>query len=351
MKHRIIPALAVVIVTGLLLQACGKGSAEATKKDDESNTRVVNVKTETVTPTGFTETIQVTGTVAADADVMVPADEGGRVLQWKVPLGARVSKGQVLLQIDSAMARAGFDAAMAQYNIAQTSFLKQKKVYEQEAISELQLKTLEYQRDAAKAQMEMSRERLLRMGVRSPISGVLNKRFVEEGEMCGPGLPVAQVVNTSSLKIVAGVPERYASSFHLGDSVYFNVDAVPGKTFRGSITFVGAAVDKDNRSVPIEARVIQSGAELKPDMIASMLITLSSRPNSIVIPEDYIQAVNVNEYIVYVLEDSMAMERKVQVGGTSKGKVLVTSGLEAGDQLITLGYQNVANNQRVAVQN
>lgn len=351
MKHVIIPTLALVLVAGSLLQGCGKEEAESAPAGGRNGEHIVSVKTENIEEMPFIETIQVTGTVAAYEDVMVPADEGGRVLKWRVPLGARVSRGQVLVLLDTAIVRAAFDAAKAQYNIAQTSYLKQKKVYEQEAISELQLKTLEYQRDAALAQMNLSKERLDRMSIRSPINGVLNKRLVEEGEMSGPGLPIAHVVNTSTLKIVAGVPERYANSFRLGDRVEFTVDAVPGKTFKGKISFVGAAVEKDNRTVPIEVHVQQSGSELKPDMIASMEITLSTRANSIVIPEDYVQTVNIDEFIVYVLEDSVARERKVKVGGSSGGKVLITAGLEAGEELITLGHQNVANNQRVSVKN
>ena len=282
---------------------------------------------------------------------MVPSDEGGRVLAWLVPLGARVRSGQVLAQLDSAIVRATYDAAVAQYRIAQTNFEKQQKVYEEQGISELQLKTLQYQRDAARAQMDMARARLDRTRIKSPINGILNARLVEAGEMSGPGLPIAHVVNSDRLKIVAGIPERYANSFRSGDKVRFTVDALPGESFAGSIRFVGAAVNKDNRSIPVEVDIAAHGGRLKPEMIAKMLVTLGSRTQSIVVPEDYVSRTDRDSFVAYVEEDGVARERTLRIGASSKGSMLILEGLAAGDRLITLGYQNVADGQRVVVKN
>jgi len=280
---------------------------------------------------------------------MVPADEGGRVLSWLVPLGGSVRSGQVLVQLDSVLLRAQYDAALAQYNIAQTNFEKQEKVYEEQGISELQLKTLQYQRDAAKAQMEMARERLDRTRVKSPIDGKLNARLVEAGEMSLPGAPIAHVVNTRQIKLEAGIPERYAASFRVGDPVSFTVDAIAGEEFSGIISFVGSAVNQDNRTIPVEARVANAGGKLKPDMIAAMTIRLRERENSIVVPEDYIIKSDLDEFVVYVEKDGVAKERAVTIGGTSRGDVLILDGLQPGDRLITFGQQNVSDGQPVIV--
>lgn len=344
--------LAILLAAGLLATSCGNEKAEsANNRDAMKEVPKVTVRVTEIDPTEFTQVIDITGTVASDGDVLVPADEGGRVLEWRVPLGGRVRSGQVLVQLDSALVRGAYDAALAQYNIAQTNFEKQQKVYEKQGISELQVKTLQYQRDAAKAQMEIARERLERTRVKSPIAGMLNARLVEKGEMSVPGAPIAHVVNIDQIKLEAGVPERYGSSFKVGDPVRFTVDAIPGEEFTGTITFVGSAVNPDNRTIPVEVRVRNAGGKLKPAMIAEMKVRLRARENSIVIPEDYIIKSDLDEFVVYIEQDGLAKERKVKVGATSQGDVLILDGLKPGDRLITTGQQNVSDGQPVVVEN
>ncbi len=352
MKRRMIITLSVLTMTAAgLLSSCGDKKAESAQNPAEKSSNAVTVSVTEITAGDYAEVLQLTGTVASFEDVSVPTDEGGRVLQWLVPRGASVRKGQVMVQLDSAIVRATYDAALAQYNIAQTNYEKQKKVYEQQGISELQLKTLQYQRDAAKAQMAMSRERLDRTKVKSPINGVLNTRFIEAGEMSAPGMPIAHVVNTDKLKIEAGVPERFASNFRRGDKVTFTVDALPGQKFSGTVGFIAAAVNKDNRTIPIEVLVSSAGGKLKPEMIAALRITLTAQSNVIAISEDYVVKTNIDEFSVYVVDGDVARERKVKIGGSSQGKVLIVDGLRSGDKLITLGYQNVADGQPVLVKN
>ncbi|MBE0643038.1 MAG: efflux RND transporter periplasmic adaptor subunit [Bacteroidetes bacterium] len=347
----IFPVLLLTTVTMLALSGCAKDNAESAQAAGSKEVPAVTVSVLELQPMEFDEIIDVTGTIASPEDVMVPTDEGGRVLNWKVPLGAHVRTGQVIVQLDSAIVRSTFDAAMAQFNIAQTNYEKQKNVYEQQGISELQLKTLQYQRDAARAQMEMSRARLERTSIKSPINGVLNARLVEAGEMSAPGAPIAHVVNIDRLKIQAGIPERYSSSFAQGDQVKFTVDAFPGQAYTGTIRFVGAAVNKDNRSIPVEVDIAGHKGQLKPDMIAKMKIKLGGKAQSIVVPEDYVSKTEKNEFVAYVEVDGVAHERKVTIGASSRGNLLIAEGLSAGDRLITLGHQNVAEGQRVIVKN
>jgi membrane fusion protein, multidrug efflux system len=345
--------LSIVIAlaaSSFFLASCGKKEA-AKNETKERASQVVNVKTETVVLTDFTETVQVSGTVASFEDVKIPAEEGGRVVKWLVEKGARVKKGQVLAQMDDALLKAGYDAANAAYKIAETNFQKQQKVFAEQGISDLQIKTFEYQRDAAKAQSDLMKSRWEKMQVKSPIDGVLNNRFVNAGEMIGPGMPIAHVVNMNRLKVAAGIPERYANSFKVGDAVRFTVDAIPGETFAGKVGFAAASINRDNRTLPTEIFVTAANQKLKPDMIAVIKVTLSSRPNCVVVSEDYIQKSDQNRFVVFVDNHGIAEERHIKVGATNGGKVLVEEGLKEGDHVITLGFQNVANGQKIKVEN
>lgn len=342
--------LAIPFAAGMLviLQACGNSNAESADKQ-VSNDDIINVSVEPVKKAEFVETLKLAGSVESFEDVQLSSEEGGKLLKWVVPKGAHVTAGSIIARLDTAIFKAGYDAANAQYKLAEVAYQKQKKVYEQQAISELQLKTLEYQRDAAKAQSDLARARFERTIIRSPLSGMLNNRFFEEGELVPPGVPLAHIVNTDRVKINAGVPERYAGRLSVGDPVTFAIDAFPGETYTGKITFIASSVSRDNRTIPIEASVSGAGGKMKPDMIATLNITLRAIPNAIVIPSDYIQQVDMNKRVVYVEDGGLAHERQIEIGSMSQGKAHITKGLREGEKLITLGFQNVADGQKVNV--
>jgi membrane fusion protein, multidrug efflux system len=260
-----------------------------------------------------------------------------------------VAKGTVIARLDSSVLKASYDAALAQYKLADVTYRKQKKVFEQQAISELQLQTLEYQRDAAKAGADLAEARFERTIIRSPFTGILNDRYFEVGEMVAPGAPLAHVVSNGRLKVRAGVPERFAGRLNTGDAVSFTIDAFPGEKFNGKISFVAAAINPDNRTIPVEVTIQNTGGKLKPDMIVTLNITLKAFAEAIVIPSDYIQQVDIGRFVAYVENNGIAEERVLEIASSSQGLANISKGLKEGDRLITVGFQSVAQGQKVSV--
>lgn len=339
-----------VVALGVFLYACGSSNAENGKNKKAESEAEVFVKAEPVQMRDFTETIQLTGSIESQNNITVPAEEGGRIVSWKVEKGGFVQKGQVLAQIDDAMFKAGCDAAQANYNMADVNYQKQKAAFDEQAISALQLKNLEYQRDAAKAQYDLARLRLDRTTVRSPVSGILNNRFADEGELIGPGMPVAQVIDMNDMKVLVGVPERYSKDLRVGLPVEFTVDAFEGETFAGTIAFVAAAVNPDNRTIPVEVRFANAQGKLKPMMIAAVKLKLLSSSKAVLISQDFIQQVDMGKLVVYVVNNGVAEERLVTLGGTDGSMVRVIKGLKEGDRIITVGYQNLIDKQKIKIQ-
>lgn len=349
MKYVLTAALFLtVILSGI--SGCKNSNAESEKKNAEKPEPVMFVKTQKLTLNRFTKTVQMTGSIMSMNDITVPAEESGRITDWFIAKGLYVKKGQWIGQIDSVRQRAGYDAASAAFRIADINYEKQKKAYEEQAISELQLKTLEYQRDAAKAQMTLAFQQLEKTKITSPVSGFVNDRYADAGEMIAAGMPVIQVVDVHQLKILAGVPERYAADLMMGAPVDFTVDAYPDEVFHGKIGFIAASVTSDNRSIPVEIYFNNPSGKLKPMMIAKIQLRLRADDKSIVIPQDIVQLVDMNRLVVFVADNGRAQERVVKVDGTDGRNIRIINGLNAGDDLITVGYQNLINNQKVIIQ-
>jgi membrane fusion protein (multidrug efflux system) len=309
----------------------------------------VNVRVETLQPADFSETIHLTGIVKAIEDVTVSPEEGGTLKEWTCEKGRYVERGTIIALLDDGVVKAGYDAALAQYNTAELVYGNQQRVFSEQAISETQLKTSGYARDAAKAQADLMKARFERTRVRAPVSGILDERLVDVGELAPPGLPLARIVNLSAVKIVINVPERYAGQLQKGTMVEFSVIAYPGLVFRGRVSFVGSAISPDNRTFPVEAELANPGGKLKPEMIARATIMQASRKQALLVREEIVQQVDRDRQIVYVEDGGTARERRVQLGGRSGNTVEVVAGLRAGDRIITSGFQKVVDGQPVTI--
>jgi membrane fusion protein (multidrug efflux system) len=304
-----------------------------------------------VNPVPFAETLQLTGIIKAEEDVLLSPEEGGALRQWRYRKGDRVSRGAVVAVLNDEVARASYEAALAQQKTAEMNYLKQKEVFDEQAISELQFRSAEYSRDAAKAQADLLKARLARMELRSPVNGVLEDRFVDAGEYAQPGQPAARIVSLSALKVAVNVPERFAGRIRKGTPVRLTVTAFPDEVFDGTIGYVGSAVSPDNRTFTVEAVLAKASAALKPEMIARVQILQSAETKTIAIPEDLVQLLDRNRRVVFVENQGKAEERPVTLGGRNGSLVEIRSGLKQGDRLITAGFKTVAAGQPVNVTN
>jgi membrane fusion protein (multidrug efflux system) len=339
----------VVLSLMLLGSSCGNSSAEEGIQGGPTAESPVPVKLEEVALQPFTETIQLTGVVKAYEDVVLSAEEGGVLRLWTAEKGQNVRKGDTLAFLSDDVVKPTYLAAAAAYNTAELSFQKQQSVYREQAISELQFKTSQYNRDAANAQADLARARWIRTRIISPISGVLDDRLADEGEFAPPAVPIAHVVNLDRVKLLVNIPERYAGSIRLGTPVSFTVTSFDDKTFRGAITFVGSVISPDNRTFPVEVHLRNPGRNLKPEMIAKVRVEQSVPRKVILVGENVIQQVDQGKYVVYVARSGIAERRDVRLGAREENRIVILDGLRPGDQLIVSGFQNITQGQKLEV--
>ncbi len=297
----------------------------------------------------FAELLSIAGVVKALDDVLLSAEEAGVLKEWKAAKGQYVRKGAIIALLNDDVLRPSFLAAEAQYKNAEMNYQKQANVYAEQGISELQFKSAEYARDAAKAQADLARARWERTRVKSPVDGILDDHLVDEGEMTSPGAPVARIVNIDRVRIQVNVPERYASTLRTGAMLQLSVLAYPDETFRGKITHVGATVSADNRTIVVESIITNPRRKLKPEMIAKSEIARSQARDVILVRENLVQQMDQGLYVLFIEQNGKAIQRKVTLGAHIDGRVEVSSGLAVGDRLIISGFEQIADGQPVTV--
>jgi membrane fusion protein (multidrug efflux system) len=342
--HRII-AMVLILAASLIIASCGK------HKDENSGQKIqpVFVRVEVVKSGRLVDAIQIAGTVKAYEDANISPEEGGVVKEWKLTKGRYVRKGDLIVVLHDEVIKASYDGARAQYEMAELNLEKQKGVYEQQGISELQYRNLQLTRDAAKANADLMKARWERTQLRSPINGLLESTIPNEGEFAPPGVPIARVVNLGAIKILAEVPERYAGVVVRGMRATITVDALLGDTLRGTVSFAGAAVSSANRTLPVEIRLANPLRRLKPEMVAKVRLLRESKENAVLVSNNVLQLVDRDRVIVYVEKNGTAEERHLTLGGRQGNQVEVVEGLYIGDHLITVGFEKLVNGTPVTV--
>ena len=360
LRRRVRGALLAAAGAALLaLGGCGDGAVDESAALEESAEaatpaprRVINVEVETLAARSFTDMIRLTGTVGADREVTVAAEEGGTVAEILADKGERVRRGQALVRLDDELLRAQRGEAEAQAALAADRWVRKKQLYEEERIgTEGEYVEARLAAEQTRARLELIEARLRRTVVRAPFDGLLDRRLVEVGSVVAPGQAVAHILDLEPLKVTAGVPERYAAEVSAGDAATVAF-ADLGDTCAATVTYVGAAVDGRHRTFPVELDLERAVAGAKPAMVAEVMLVLEVHPQAIVVPNQAL--VRTEEgFSAFVAADGadgpVARARPVTLGPSGGDEVVATSGLSPADRLIVVGQQQVADGDRLRI--
>jgi RND family efflux transporter MFP subunit len=313
----------------------------------------MNVEVAEIQPRAFSHFVRVVGTVEAERDVTVAAEEGGVVESLLADKGDRVSAGDALIKIKDDVLQAQLDQAESQAELAQETWQRQRRLWEQDSVgTEIQYLQARTNAETAEAQARVLRERVARTSVRAPVAGLLDARMVEVGTMVSPGTPIGRILDVDTVKVVAGVPERYAPDIDAGAEVRVTVNALDGREYTGRVDFVGVAVDRDNRTFEVEIVVPNPGLGIKPGMVADVQIARRTIENALAVPRHAVLRREAG-YVVFVARDTpdgpTAVAQPVTLGVSRGELVVVREGLEAGDRVVTVGQQQIADGDRLEI--
>lgn len=336
----------ILAVSLVFIYSCsGKNESKT-----ESDNKIPLVKIKEVTTTEFVENFKVVGVVKPYATAKISSEEGGLILGITKDKGSHVSKGEVVARLKKDVEGATLDQSEAQFELAKINFEKQEELWKENATTELQYLTAKWQMEAAKRGLEVLKTHISKADVRSPISGVVDEKYMNNGEMSGPGSPIINVVDVSRVKISAGVPERYINEVKKGQTVKITVDVLPGVEFDGKISYLAPTLSSGSRTFEIEIVINNKDRLLKPEMNVNIEISEYKIADAIVIPQDLIVDLGDNRY-VFVIEGDLAKKRNLDIDGRNGNLVLITKGLNAGDKLIYEGFQSLVDGDKVQVVN
>lgn len=297
----------------------------------------VPVETYTVEAKPLDVTIDAVGTLVANEMVTLRPEIAGKITEVLFTEGSPVKKGDPLFKIDDRMARAELKQAESNLQLARLNHNRFRKLSSTGAATKLRYDEANAELGVSQANADLARTRVEYMTISAPFDGTVGLRKVSPGEYVNVGQELANFVSYDPMKVNFTIPETQASQLAVNQNIDLTVEAIPGQKFQGIVFALDPQLDVNGRAVQLRATVPNAQNMLKPGMFARIQLIVARKEGAITIPESAIVPQGDVKQVFRVDAENKAQLVPIELGERLAGSVEVTSGLQAGDVIVTSG--------------
>lgn len=335
----------LIIVSIVFILIGNKSELEGRIIKDEVNTFPVEIaEVKKIEPV---YTLKYTAVTEAVNDIELVSETQGSVITIHSRTGDIVNKGSIIAKVDDDLARANYQLAQAAYDKAKLDFKRIETLYEENNVSLDNLENTRLRLKSSEAELITAKKYFDNTSIASPISGVVEKRYVNIGSTLAPGSQVANIVDISRLKILFDAAVEDIIKIKEGEKVKITSALYPQKVFVGEITSVGIKAN-GARTYSVEAEINNNNKILKAGMYVNVELNIKSNEAINVIPRTALVG-SIKDPRVYVLENNKAVIKAVKAGEMISNMIHVTAGLTEGETVIISGQNNIEDGDNVIV--
>jgi len=315
----------------------------------ESGANIIKVYAAPVHYAEFRHYVDVSGNVNADKNIIVSPETGGNIVTIDVKEGDKVRKGQILGRLNTEMIERTIKEVRINYDLAVTTYNRRKKLWDQKIGSEMEFLQAKSQKESLEQKLESLRAQLDMAFITSPIDGIVDEINQKIGEIAGPQMPFARVVNLDKLYITADVSEMYLPRIHKGEKVEINFPVID-LTIHKKIFRVSNVIDPSSRTFRVRVNLNNENNMIKPNMMAVLKLLIYSNDNAIVVPSILIKKDFTGDFLFIAEKEGdkwYARKRYLVTGIKNNNETVVLEGLKDGDRLITKGYAQVVDGSEI----
>ncbi|MFP4104464.1 MAG: efflux RND transporter periplasmic adaptor subunit [Phycisphaerae bacterium] len=255
--------------------------------------------------------------------------------------------GKPLLYLNRDVLLAEYRKAKANMELDLRNYQRMAESFERNVATRQELDQVQTRLEISRAELDNIAEKLKRTVIRAPIAGTLNSFLQEEGELVKAGYPVAEMVDTTKMKVRLDIPEKDIRYIHIGRPVELRLPDGTVKT--GQITYISKLADPSTRTTPVDVTVDNEDGRIRDGHFVMARLTRKVLQDAVMVPLEAVIPLE-NSKIVYVVdEDNRAVRREVKLGFIKGQKVRIVSGLRKGDRLIVKGHRYVGPGQSVTI--
>jgi len=297
------------------------------------------------------------GSLVAVRGVTLGAELPGLVREIGFESGTSVRRGAVLVKLDTSSEEAQLDAAEADASLARLNLGRARKLRQGEANAQADLDAAEARAKQADATVANLRTIIAKKTVRAPFDGRISIRQVELGQIVSPGTPIATLQAVDPIHADFWLPQQALADLKPGQRARVRTDTFPDDRWDGEITTINPEVDPATRNVRVRATFRNRDGRLRPGMFANVEVLTSETRDVLALPATAVIFAPYGDSVFAIEEkkdaagkpSSVVRQKFVRTGERRGDLVAVTSGLVAGERVVTSGAFKLRNGAAVAV--
>lgn len=347
-KH-FVYALLIIGIGGLIVyRITNNKKTDAENGKGQGKKPATSVSGIVLKPQNFADVLSLSGSIEANEQVDIRSEISGIVQSINFEEGTNVSKGQVLFKVNDIELRAQLARINTSQGLASENERRAKLLLQKEAISQEEYDIASADFKTAKAETQLIQAQIGKTTVRAPFSGKIGLRSISNGTYVTPTTVIAKLVNTSQLKITFSIPEKYASQMKVGNTLSFTT-AGSAEKFTAKIYAIEPEIEIATRTLKLRAIAENKEGKLYPGTFAKVTLPLDDINDALLVPTEALIPIQ-NGKKIFVSENGKAKEIIVKTGARTDKDILITSGLKAGDTILTTGVMTLKNGMPVRVQ-
>lgn len=345
--------LSLLLTIGIIFAGCSKKEEKKTVYEKKP----IPVKVEKVKRGILSRGLNYKGTVLPWQRANIGPDTAGRIARIYKKPGDTVSKDALLAELDTTtlklqanQAEAALAVARAAYKDALLNHERLQKLYEKNAISQMQLEKAALALEAADTQQKSAEaglnsvKHMLNMSyMRAPFAGIITSKNMEEGDMINPMMGssmgnsgVLTLMDLKKVKITLDVPTEDIEKINIGQKCMVKVDTYPDEIFEGEIYSRNLAADTISKTFKVEVKVDNPDIKIKAGVFAEVKIEISSKANVLILPISALIEQDNNAYVV-LYNEGIAKYKNIKVGQRNNESFEILEGLQEGEQVVVEG--------------
>jgi RND family efflux transporter MFP subunit len=310
------------------------------------------VSVATLKDTVFNHYLDIQGSVNTKENILIQPEMPGTLVSLNVKAGQRVSKGQLLARVDDGGSSQQVASLETQYQLAKTTFERQKNLWSQKIGSEIQYLQAQTQMLSLQRSVAQAKAMLSKTEIRAPFSGTIDEVFVERGQVVSAGPQgLMRIVNLNNMYVSTSIPESYIGKLKVGTQVDVFLTSL-NKNYKGKVRQIGNFINPNNRSFGIEVSIPNPENLLRPNQVAKLKVIDYTVKNTIVVPSNVIQEDGKGNQFVFVATNSdgktaTAKKAMVTIGKSSDNVTEILSGLSANDIIVIEGVNTISEGMKL----
>jgi membrane fusion protein (multidrug efflux system) len=298
--------------------------------------------------------------VTAVQGVTVSPEIAGIVHEIAFESGAVVSKGDLLVRLDTSLEEAQLRALEAQEELARLNVARERSLRTQNMVSQSELETAEATLKQNQGNADATRAMIQKKTIRAPFAGRLGIRLVNLGQYLDTGKPIASLQSLTPVYAEFSLPQQELARLKTGMRVHVTTDAYPDRTFEGTLTAINPDLDAQTRSVGLQATFANPEQLLRPGMFARVQVLLPEEQTVLAVPATSVLSAPYGDS-VYVIESKpgkdggksqlVVRQQFIRTGSARGDFVSVESGLKAGERIVRAGIFKLRNGMSVIENN